>query len=147
MKVQVLKLKRVNSKMSRSQSFRGSLMIPITTLWLMHYYVCRKAGPDIAGKTEFVTGKKFKRESLVYHNKTTSLKHEKCFNVVSEKIHSSTKYLLPHSGINNYVQINTYWRYIVRIMASNILLLASKFIFLTSHGLVETVISILFNFV
>jgi hypothetical protein len=33
--------------------------------------VCRKAGSDIAGKTEFVTGKKkFKRESLVYHNKS-----------------------------------------------------------------------------
>jgi hypothetical protein len=29
-------------------------------------------------------------------------------------------------GINNYVQINTFWRYIVRIMANNILLLASK---------------------
>jgi hypothetical protein len=27
-----------------------------------------------------------------------SLKHEKCFNVVSEKTHSSTKNLLPHSG-------------------------------------------------
>jgi hypothetical protein len=33
-------------------------MIPITT------------GPDIAGKTKFVTGKKLKRESPVYHNKT-----------------------------------------------------------------------------
>ena len=33
--------------------------------------VCRMAGPDIAGKTEFVTGKKkLKRESLVYHNKS-----------------------------------------------------------------------------
>ena len=43
--------------------------------------VCRKAGPDIAGKAEFVTGKKkFKPESLVYHNK--SQKHEKCFNMV-----------------------------------------------------------------
>jgi hypothetical protein len=42
--------------------------------------VCRMAGPDIADKTEFVTGKKkFKRESLVYHNK--SLKNEKCFNI------------------------------------------------------------------
>jgi hypothetical protein len=71
-------------------------MIPITTL--MYCYVCRKAGPDIAGKTKFVTGKKFKCESLVYHNKAKSLKHEKCFNVVSEKTHSSTKYLLPHSG-------------------------------------------------
>ena len=39
-------------------------------------------------------------------------------------------------SINNYVQINTYWRYIVRIMASNILLLASKILFLTSKGLV-----------
>jgi hypothetical protein len=46
-------------------------MIPITT------------GPDIAGKTKFVTGKKLKRESPVYHNKTKSLKHEKCFNVLS----------------------------------------------------------------
>jgi hypothetical protein len=51
----------------------------------------QKAGPDIAGKNEFVTGKKLKRESPVYHNKTKSLKHEKCFNVVSEKKHSSTK--------------------------------------------------------
>jgi hypothetical protein len=39
-------------------------------------------------------------------------------------------------GINKYVQINTYWRYIVRIMTSNILLLASKFVFPTSQGLV-----------
>jgi hypothetical protein len=62
-------------------------------LWLIIYDyssdvmscdVCRKAGPDIAGKTEFVTGKKkFKCESLVYHNK--SQKHEKCFNVAKEK--------------------------------------------------------------
>jgi hypothetical protein len=40
-------------------------------------------------------------------------------------------------SINNYVQINTYWRYIVRIMASNILLLTSKTFFLTSQGLVD----------
>ena len=53
--------------------------------YVMCCYVWRKAGPDIAGKTEFVTGKKFKCESLVYHNKAKSLKHEKCFNVVSEK--------------------------------------------------------------
>ena len=64
----------------------------------MYCYVYRKAGPDIAGKTKFVTGKKLKHESPVYHDKTKSLKHEKCFNVVSEKLHSSTKYLLPHSG-------------------------------------------------
>ena len=37
-------------------------------------------------------------------------------------------------SINNYVQINTYWRYIVRIMASNILLLASTLFFLTSQA-------------
>jgi hypothetical protein len=51
--------------------------------------VCRKAGPDIAGKTEFVTGKKkLKRESLVNHNK--SQKYEKCFNMVSAKAHFLT---------------------------------------------------------
>ena len=34
---------------------------------VLHCDVCRKAGPDITGKTEFVTGKKkLKRESLVY---------------------------------------------------------------------------------
>jgi hypothetical protein len=37
----------------------------------MYGDVCIKAGPDIAGNTEFVTGKKkFRRESLVYHNKS-----------------------------------------------------------------------------
>ena len=67
-------------------------------LWLIIYDyssdvtscdVCQKAGPDIADKTECVTRKKkFKRESLVYHNK--SQKHEKCFNMVSAKAHSLT---------------------------------------------------------
>jgi hypothetical protein len=65
--------------------------------YVLYCYVCRKAGPDIAGKTEFVTEKKFIHESLVYQNKTKSLKQEKCFNMVSEKTHSSTKYLVPHS--------------------------------------------------
>ena len=40
----------------------------------MHCDVCRKAGPDIAGKTEFVTEKKkFKRESLIFLNKLSLL--------------------------------------------------------------------------
>jgi hypothetical protein len=30
--------------------------------YVMYCYVCRKTGPDIAGKTEFVNGKKFKCE-------------------------------------------------------------------------------------
>jgi hypothetical protein len=101
----------------------------------MYCYVCRKAGPDIGDKTEFVTEKKYKRESLVYQNKT-SLKHEKCLNVVSEKPIPHLSILCLIQSINNYVQINTYWRYIVRIMASNIFLLASKICFLTSQGLV-----------
>jgi hypothetical protein len=62
----------------------------------MYCYVCRKAGPDIAGKTEFVTGKMLYVKVLFIKIKF-SLKHEKCFNVVSEKNHSSIKYLLPHS--------------------------------------------------
>ena len=71
-----------------------------------------------------------------------SLKHEKCFNIWFQQKH------IPHlsmfcliQGINNYVQINTNWSYIVRIcifinLASCILLLASKKCFLTSQGLV-----------
>ena len=132
MKVRVLKLKSVNSKMSGSRNFHVSSAIPITTLCIV-MFVERLVKPNLSLE------KKFKRESLVYHNKTESLKHENCFNdnVVSEKAHSSNKYLLCLiQGINNYVQINRYWRYIVRIMASNILLLASKKSFLTSQGLV-----------
>jgi hypothetical protein len=49
-------------------------------------------------KSNLSLEKKFKCESLVYHNKTESLKHENCFNVVSEKAHSSNKYNLSHSG-------------------------------------------------
>ena len=46
-------------------------------------------------------------------------------------------------GIINFVQINTYWNFIVQIaifinLASNILLLASKKCFLTSQGEVGT---------
>ena len=70
----------------------------------MYCYVCRKAG-----KTELSQEKKCKRESLVYHNKTKSLRHENCFNVVSEKAHCFSLI----QGINNYVQINTYLRYVV----------------------------------
>ena len=68
---------------------------------VMYCYVCRKVGPDIVDKTEIVTGKKFKRESLVYLNKTKSLKHENCFNVVSEKAHSSTKLVKSSVSLKN----------------------------------------------
>jgi hypothetical protein len=50
----------------------------------------------LLAKLNLLMEKKCIRESLVYHNK--SLKHEKCFNVVSEKPHPLTKYLLSHSG-------------------------------------------------
>ena len=81
MKVQVLKLKSVNSKTSRSRSFRGSLMIPITTLCIVMF--AERQAQLLLAKLNLLMEKKFIRESLVYHNK--SLKHEKCFNVVSEK--------------------------------------------------------------
>ena len=98
MKVRVLKLKSVNSKLCGSRSFRGSLVIYDSNNNVMYCYVCRKAGSAtcIADKTEFIDGKKFIRESLVYYNK--SLIHEKCFNVVSEKKkHPSTKYIFVSS--------------------------------------------------
>ena len=107
---------------------------------IMYCDICRKAGPDIASKTKFVTGKeKFKRESLVYHNK--NLKHKKCLNMVSAKPITQLNIFCLIQSIINYVQINTYWSCVVRIgifinVASNILLLASKRCFLTSQGLV-----------
>jgi hypothetical protein len=106
----------------------------------MYCDICRKAGPDIAGKTKFVTGKKkFKRESLVYHNK--NLKHKKCLNMVSAKPITQLNIFSLIQDIINYVQINKYWSCIVPIaifinLASNIILLASINGFLTSHGLV-----------
>ena len=65
MKVQVLKLKCVNSTMSGSQEFLW--LIYDSSNNVIYCDVCGKAGPDITGKTEFIIGKtKFKRESLVY---------------------------------------------------------------------------------
>ena len=65
MKVQVLKLKCINSTMSGSLEFLW--LIYDSSNNVMYCDVCRKAGPDITSKTEFVNGnKKFKRESLVY---------------------------------------------------------------------------------
>jgi hypothetical protein len=40
-------------------------MIPVTTL-IMQCDVCRKAGPDIAGKTEFVTVKSLNVKVLFF---------------------------------------------------------------------------------
>jgi hypothetical protein len=57
------KVESANSTMSGSQSFRGSFMIPVTTL-IMQCDVCRKAGPDIACKTKFVTVNKVYRSAL-----------------------------------------------------------------------------------
>ena len=74
---------------SEKRKFQDVWNWKLEFLWLIIYYyssdvmpcdVCRMSGPDIAGKTEFVTGKKkFKLESLFYHNE--SQKNEKCFNI------------------------------------------------------------------
>jgi hypothetical protein len=71
-------------------------MIPITMLCIVMF--AERQAQILLAKPNLSLEIKLKCESLVYHNKTKSLKHEKCFNVVSEKTHSSTKYLLPHSG-------------------------------------------------
>jgi hypothetical protein len=87
--------------MSGSQSFRGSFMIPVTTLIMYQQCdVCRKAGPDIAGKTKFVSVKKFKCKSLVFLNK--SLKHENVPKVQQKPIPQLSIFCLIQ-GINNYV--------------------------------------------
>jgi hypothetical protein len=83
----------------------------------MYCDIYRKAGPDIAGKTKFVT------------------------NMVSAKPITQFNIFSLIQDIINYVQINTYWSCIVPIgifinLARNIILLASKKCFLTSQGLV-----------
>ena len=57
MKVQVLKLKSVKSKMSRSREFSWLIDDYNNYMYVMYCYICRKAGPDIAGKIEFVLEK------------------------------------------------------------------------------------------
>jgi hypothetical protein len=110
MKVQVQKLKSVNSKMSRKSEF--SWLIIDSNNYTMYCYVCRKAGPDIAGKTKFVTGKKLKCESPVYHNKIKSETWKMFQYGIRKKPIPQLSIFCLIQGINNYVQINTYWRYI-----------------------------------
>ena len=73
----------VNSKMSGSKSFRGSLVINDSNNDVMYCYVCRKALRYCWQNWICYRKKKFKRASLVYHNKRL-----KFFNVVSEKKNS-----------------------------------------------------------
>ena len=96
--------KAENRKLQDVSKSEFSWLIDDSNNYVMYCYVCRKGGQDIAGKTEFVTGKKLKRESPVYHNKTKSLKHEKCFNVVSEK----KSFLNSVSSASFMVLINMY---------------------------------------
>jgi hypothetical protein len=55
--------KAEKSKVQDVSKSEFSWLIDDSNNYVMYCYVCRKAGPDIAGKTEFVTGKKLKRES------------------------------------------------------------------------------------
>jgi hypothetical protein len=105
----------------------------------MHCYVSRKAGPDIAGKTEFVTGKQFKRKSLVYQNKAIRKKPipqliknsgcetswNICFSTL-ESEPSSVFWLMFSSMLHQAGQFRN---------QLNILLLASKHFLLTSQEL------------
>ena len=135
MKVWVLRLKSVNSKMSRSRRFRGSLMITITTFCIVMFAERQAqillAKPNLSLKKSLYMKVLFIKIKLkVWNKKNVSMWYQK------KPIPQLSIFCLIQ-GINNYVQITTYWKYIVRIMASNILLLASKFVVLTSQGLVD----------
>ena len=114
-------------------------MIPVTTL-IMQCDVCRKAGPDIAGKTEFVTVKSLNVKVLFFLIKVWNMKNVS-ISFQQKPIPQLSMFCLIE-GITNYVQINTYWSYIVQIcifinLASNILFCWQvKRCFLTSQGLV-----------
>ena len=101
----------------------------------MYCYVCRKAQILLA-KSKMSLEKSLNVKVLfikiklkVWNVKNVSMWYQK------KPIPQLSIFCLIQS-INNYVQIYTYWRYIVQIMASNILLLVSKKFVLTSQGLV-----------
>jgi hypothetical protein len=64
MKVQVLKLKCVNSTMSGSQSSCGSFMIPVTMLFIVMF--AERQAHILPAKPNLLPERKFKRESFVY---------------------------------------------------------------------------------
>jgi hypothetical protein len=89
-KVRVLKLKCVNSTMSGSL-FCGSFMIPATTLCIVMF--AERQAQIVPVKPNLLPWKSYLFNKI--------LKHEKCFNMVSAKVHFSTnftKHLLSHSG-------------------------------------------------
>ena len=140
MKVWVLKLKSVNSKMFRSQSFRGSLMIPITTLCIVMFG--ERQAQILLAKANLSLEKSLNVKVLFVIIKV-NLKRKKCLfqcGIKKTNIPLLSIFCLIQ-GIYNYIKINTYWRYIVRIMASNIHLLVSKQFFLTSQGLAGAVMN------
>ena len=94
-------------------------MIPKTALCIVMF--AERQAQILLPNPNLSLEEKLKRESPVYHNKTKL----SIFCLIQ--------------SINDYVQINTHWRYIhvVRIMVSNVLLLASKTFFPTSQGLVS----------
>jgi hypothetical protein len=139
MTVWVLKLKSVNSKTSQSRSFRGSLQfIDDSNDYVM--FVERQAQvllakPNLSLEKRLNVKVLFiKIKLMVWNMKNVSMWYQK------KPIPQMSIFCLIQS-INNYAQINTYWRYIIQIMASNILLLASNFFFLTSQWLVGTVMN------
>jgi hypothetical protein len=112
-------------------------VIDVSNNYVMYCYVCRnleRQAQILLAKPKSLNVKvlfiiiKLK----VWNMKNVSMWYQKKKNI--PQLSLSISCLI--QGINNYVQINTYWRYIVRIMASNILLLASKQNFLTSQELV-----------
>jgi hypothetical protein len=116
MKVLVLMLKSVNYKMSRSQSFRGSLslMIPITTFCVANMVAERQAQILLA-KPNLSLEKSLNLKILfimiklkVWNMNNVSMWYQK------KPIPQLSIFCLIQ-GINNYVQINTYWNYIVQI--------------------------------
>jgi hypothetical protein len=139
MKFLVLKVESTNSTMSRIQSFHGSFMIPVTTL-IMQCDVCKKGMPRYCWQNRICYCKKsLNVKVLFFLIKVWNMKNVSIW--FQQKPIPQLSMFCLIQGINNYVQINTYWSYIVRIcifinLASNLLLLASKTCFFNSQGLV-----------
>jgi hypothetical protein len=140
MKFRVLKVESANSTMSGSQSFHGSFIHDSSNN--VNYVVrcLQKGRPRYCWQNRICYCKISLNVKVLFFL-------IKVWNIQNVSIWFQQKPIPQLSmfcliqGINTYVQINTYWSYIVQIcifinLASNILLLASKTCFLTSQGLV-----------
>ena len=138
MKFRVLKVESANSTMSGSQRFFWLIYDSSKNINFNSVMFAESQAQLLLAKRICYCRKSLNVEVLFFLMKVWNMKNVSIW-FQRKPIPQLSMFCLIQR-INNYVQINTYWSYIVWIcifinLASNILLLASKKCFLTSQGL------------